>query len=80
MAPRLDLSSLKLEYDPAVEVPKQNRPMGLQEAPTYWPTEKEWADPVGYIQSIADEGKKYGIVKVYILYPLYISSEHAYTM
>ena len=38
--------------------------MGLREAPTYWPNEKEWADPLAYIQSIADEGQKYGIVKV----------------
>jgi histone demethylase JARID1 len=43
--------------------------MGLAEAPTYWPSEKEWTDPLGYIQSIAQEGKKYGIIKV----SLYIS-------
>jgi [histone H3]-trimethyl-L-lysine4 demethylase len=66
-APKLDLSTLKVDYDPALEVPKQERPMGLKEAPTFWPNEKEWADPLGYIQSIADEGKKYGIVKV--VYP-----------
>jgi len=63
-APRLDLSALKLDYDPSMEVPKGNRPMGLQDAPTYWPNEKEWADPLGYIQRIAPEGKKYGIIKV----------------
>ena len=38
--------------------------MGLKDAPTYWPTEKEWSDPLGYIQSIAEDGKKYGIIKV----------------
>jgi len=38
--------------------------MELQDAPTYYPTEKEWADPLGYIQKIAPEGKKYGIAKV----------------
>jgi [histone H3]-trimethyl-L-lysine4 demethylase len=63
-APALDLSTLKLNYDPVFEVPKEERPMGLQDAPTYWPNEKEWTDPLGYIQSIAEEGKKYGIVKV----------------
>jgi len=63
-APPLDLDALKMDYDPKVEVPKPKRPMGLQDAPTYWPTEKEWSDPLGYIQSIADEGKKYGIIKV----------------
>ena len=38
--------------------------MGLKDAPTYRPSDKEWSDPLGYIQSIADEGKKYGIIKV----------------
>jgi [histone H3]-trimethyl-L-lysine4 demethylase len=63
-APALDLSALKLDYDPTIEVPKTKRPMGLQEAPTFWPNEKEWADPLAYIQSIAEEGRKYGIIKV----------------
>jgi [histone H3]-trimethyl-L-lysine4 demethylase len=62
----LDLSTLKLEYDPSIEIPKTKRPMGLQDAPTFWPNEKEWTDPLGYIQTIADEGKKYGIIKVII--------------
>lgn len=64
MAPPLDLNSLKMDYDPMLEGPKWDRPMGLQDAPTYWPNEKEWADPLGYIQSIAEEGTKYGIIKV----------------
>jgi hypothetical protein len=64
MAPPLDLKTLAMEYDPNLEIPKKDRPMGLQDAPTYWPNDKEWADPLGYIQSIADEGKKYGIIKV----------------
>ena len=67
MAPALDLKTLTLDYDPSLEIPKKDRPMGLQDAPTYWPNDKEWADPLGYIQSIAEEGRKYGIVKV--LYP-----------
>jgi [histone H3]-trimethyl-L-lysine4 demethylase len=62
----LDLSTLKLDHDPSMEILKAKRPMGLQEAPTFWPNEKEWADPLGYIQTIADEGKKYGIIKVII--------------
>jgi hypothetical protein len=66
MAERLDLSTLKTDFDPTDEVPKAQRPMGLQEAPTFWPSEKQWADPLAYIQSIADEGRKYGIIKVCI--------------
>ena len=63
-APPLDLKALKIDYDLKSEIPKTKRPMGLQDAPTYWPSEKEWSDPLGYIQSIAEEGTKYGIIKV----------------
>ena len=46
------------------EVPKRLRPHGLTEAPTYRPTEEEFKDPFTYIQSISEEGRKYGIVKI----------------
>lgn len=64
-ASALDLSTLKLDYDPSLEVPKSKRPMGLNDAPTFWPSEREWMDPLDYIQKISEEGKKYGIVKVF---------------
>lgn len=53
-----------MDYDPAIEGPKERRPMGLEEAPTYWPSEKEWEDPLEYIKGIAADGQKYGIIKV----------------
>lgn len=46
------------------ESPKLIRPHGLQEAPTYRPTMEEWKEPLDYIQKIADEGRRYGIVKI----------------
>ncbi|KAF8424734.1 PLU-1-like protein-domain-containing protein [Tirmania nivea] len=46
------------------ESPKLIRPHGLQEAPTYRPTMEEWKEPLDYIQNIAGEGRKYGIVKI----------------
>jgi len=46
------------------ESPKQIRPHGLQEAPTYRPTMEEWKEPLDYINNIAGEGRKYGIVKI----------------
>ncbi|KAJ8101507.1 PLU-1-like protein-domain-containing protein [Lipomyces tetrasporus] len=44
--------------------PKKERMLGLQEAPTYYPSEDEFRDPFTYIASIANEGKEYGIIKV----------------
>lgn len=46
------------------EEPKAERLFGLEEAPTYRPTLEEWKDPFKYIESIREEGSKYGIVKI----------------
>ncbi|RMZ87652.1 hypothetical protein DV736_g5117, partial [Chaetothyriales sp. CBS 134916] len=45
-------------------VPPRTRPYALQEAPTFRPTEAEFRDPMAYIKSIFDEGRKYGICKI----------------
>lgn len=37
---------------------------GIKEAPTFRPTEDEWKSPMTYIQGIAEEGSRYGIVKI----------------
>ncbi|KAK9238734.1 PLU-1-like protein-domain-containing protein [Lipomyces kononenkoae] len=44
--------------------PKKERVLGLQEAPTYYPTEVEFSDPFSYIGSIANEAREYGIIKI----------------
>ena len=61
-SPPLDMSTV--ERKGQRETPKRIRPHGLQEAPTFRPTEEEFKDPLEYVQKIAEEGRKYGIVKI----------------
>ena len=37
---------------------------GIPEAPTFYPTDEEFRDPMEYMRKIAPEGSKYGIVKI----------------
>lgn len=65
-APPLDMSTVERRGHPlaAREHKKRTRPHGLQEAPTFRPTEEEFTDPFQYIKKIANEGRKYGAVKI----------------
>ncbi|KAH7368667.1 histone demethylase JARID1A [Plectosphaerella cucumerina] len=63
----LHLSSVERRGQPtAVKEPvvKKNRPHGLVEAPTYWPTEDEWKDPFEYIKKITPEAQEFGLCKI----------------
>lgn len=65
-AAKLDMATVERRGQPnmAREGSKPQRLFGLQEAPTFRPTMEEFRNPIDYIHKIADEGRRYGIVKI----------------
>lgn len=63
----LDMSTVERRISPfpiLKEPASRTHISSIPEAPTYQPSEEEWANPMEYIRKISPEGRKYGIVKV----------------
>lgn len=66
-SPPLDLNSVERRGQPTASREsgkRKNRPHGIEEAPTYTPTDDEWKDPMEYMRKIAPEASKFGICKI----------------
>ncbi|KAF7302052.1 Jumonji superfamily protein [Mycena indigotica] len=64
-SPILNLSTVKTASPrPDSLPPKEPRPFGLEDCPTFYPTTDEFKDPMAYIRSISDQANAHGICKV----------------
>ena len=64
ISPVLDMDSVKTTSPRNPPPRKHPRPFGLESCPTYYPTAEEFKDPLGYIRSVSDHAKNYGICKI----------------
>ena len=64
VSPVLDMDSVRTSSPRNPPPRKHPRPFGLEDCLTYYPTAEEFKDPLGYIRSISDHAKNYGICKV----------------
>ncbi len=66
-SPPLDLNSVERRGQPTATpdtVKRKNRPHGGEEAPTYYPTEEEWRNPMEYLRKVVAEARQYGLCKL----------------
>jgi len=62
--PALDMSKVKTVSPRNVPSSNRPRPFGLDDCPAFYPSAEEFKDPMGYIKSISETAKEYGICKV----------------
>jgi len=64
ISPVLDVGSVKTTSPRNPPPREHSRPFGLEDSPTYYPTMEEFKDPLGYVRSISEHAKNYGICKI----------------
>jgi histone demethylase JARID1 len=64
VSPVLDMNSVKTTSPHNLPPRKYPRPFGLEDCPGYYPTVEEFKDPLGYIRSVSDHARNYGICKI----------------
>jgi histone demethylase JARID1 len=62
--PPFDINTVRQEGPRHPPPRTEPRMFGLEECPTFYPTMEEFTDPMAYISSIGEEGRRYGIAKI----------------
>ena len=62
--PPFDINTVRIEGPRHPPPRTEPRMFGLQECPTFYPTKEQFTDPMEYISSIGEEGRRYGIAKI----------------
>ncbi|KAI0312283.1 hypothetical protein OF83DRAFT_1146906 [Amylostereum chailletii] len=62
--PKLDMGSVKTSAPRELPPHPGPRPFGLEDVPTFYPTEEEFRDPMAYIQRISEKARAFGMCKV----------------
>ncbi|KAL4247157.1 [histone H3]-trimethyl-L-lysine(4) demethylase [Abortiporus biennis] len=60
----LDMSTVKTPNPKNSPSKPRERPFGITDCPTFRPTPEQWKDPMGYIKSIAEGARSYGMCKI----------------
>lgn len=63
MAAKISTTAIKPQPS-YIDAGLQKHPLGLSEAPTFYPSEEEFTNAYSYIKSIASDGEKYGLLKI----------------
>lgn len=60
----LDMSTVKTPFPRKTASPVAERVFGLTDCPTFYPTPEQFKDPMGYIHSVSEAGRAYGMCKI----------------